>query len=606
MKDHKWRLRSTFQKLTAAFVLVGVLPLILVCAVFLHQYEQNFQASIRSNIEEANDYAQNKVADLIHSLDRLTEMLYDYSADQYSALYDILEDEHLSEHDRAMYVCALLDSMLQRSDVLSAAYFVTPEGTVYHRFYSQQKSLIPDSFPRTALTALDQRELRRMQMLPAAREGDWCHNSTDTVVAIARNYMDTRSPKAVSTTVLGTLYLDLEARFLDELLGSVRLGPAGNAAIVEGASRRILYQLNAQNAIPLPETISPRGGSDEGELYTVFYQPLGESGYQLLLSFDRQELYSSYLSARTWLILMLCLSALLILMLSLGFSGRISKPARQLQKAMEEVRRGNLSTRVDIRSGDEMEYLGEGFNRMTEHLGETIQEVYVAQICQRDAELNALKMQIQPHTLYNTLDIIRMSALECGDEKTARLIESLSHQLRYTMGDHRERVPLRRELDSLQEYAVLVEARYEGRIRLVFEIPDHTLDLLVPKLLLQPFVENAIKHGLRGRPEGGTILIEAERLEDTLRIMVFNDGAPIPPERLAHIRNFLACACVGEQDAEGIVSVGMKTTYDRIKLNCGKQYGFTIDSDESIGVIVTITLSVWSEEGEHVEGAVGG
>lgn len=323
---------------------------------------------------------------------------------------------------------------------------------------------------------------------------------------------------------------------------------------------------------------------------------------QMLMSFDRLELYDSYRSSQIFLLAMLCAAAGLVLALSLGVSVGISKPARDLKQAMGAVQKGDLNVRVDIHSGDELEYLGEGFNRMVEQLDDVIQEVYVAEICQRDAELNALKMQIQPHYLYNTLDVIRMSALDGGDSKTARLIESLSHQLRYVIGDHRDRVSLRQELDNVQEYGVLIAARYEGQIGVSIEAADSDLDLLVPKLLLQPFVENAVKHGLRDRPEGGTVLIEVVRLEDALQILVLNDGAPIEPERLEHIQNFLDRAAVGEQDGDGIVSVGMKNTYDRIKLNCGPAYGFTMDSGGSMGTIVTIRLPIWRDEGNAVEG----
>ena len=149
---------------------------------------------------------------------------------------------------------------------------------------------------------------------------------------------------------------------------------------------------------------------------------------------------------------------------------------------------------------------------------------------------------------------------------------------------------------------MLITARYEGRIGISIEAADSDLDLLVPKLLLQPFVENAVKHGLRDRSEGGTVLVEIQRLDDALQILVLNDGTPIAPERLTHIRRFLERAGVGEQDGAGIVSVGMKNTYDRIKLNCGSGYGFTMDSGGSMGTIVTIRLPIWKDEGNAVEG----
>lgn len=603
---NKFKPQSTFQKLGMAFLLLGVLPMILVCLLFMRQYEANAQTTMESNMQEANYYAQTKVGDLVEVLDRATEVLYDYSNGSYAAFWEVLESAELNENEKQMYVGVMLDELLKVSPAVSAAHFVTPDGEIYSRFYSQQKSLRAAPTEHHQLPEVDSSRQRQLFILGAASESEWTNGSSDTVLTLARNYMDTRSLHAVTTVSLGVLYVDIRTEALDELLSSLQLGRNGNIAIVDGSTAEVYYQLHNDMEVPLLQTLEREGGSFIDNRYSVFYQPIGDSAYHLLVAFDRQELYAIQTATRTYLFLTLAIAAVLILALGLLFSGRISTPARKLKRAMEEVRGGDLNTRVDIRSGDEMEYLGEGFNQMVENLSETIQEVYVAQICQRDAELNALKMQIQPHYLYNTLDVIRMSALEQGDTKTARLIESLSRQLRYVIGNHQERVTLRQELDSLQEYAVLMDARYEGRIQLKLEVADSELGLYVPKLLLQPFVENAIKHGLRDKPEGGTVLIEAVRLPDTLQIMIFNDGIPIEAERLEHIRHFLATAEIGQQDESGVVSVGMKNTYDRIKLNCGKEYGFTLDSQEAMGAMVTIRLPIWREEKEHVEGTAGG
>lgn len=602
----KWKPQSTFQKLCLAFLLLGVLPMILVCLLFMRRYEGNAQATTKGNMEEANYFAQSKVETLIESIDRATEVLYDFSVGPYAALWEVLEDSELNDNEKQMYVGLMLDELLQANPAVSAAYFVTPDGSTYSRFYSQQKSLRTSLTVHHSLPEVDSSRQRQLFVLGMEEEGQWCNGSEDTVLTLARNYMDIRSLNAITTVSLGTLYVDVRTDALDELLSSLRLGEFGNVAIVEGRSAEVLYQLYPDVELPYLQELERGGGSYEDEHYSTFYQPIGDSAYHLMVTFDRQELNSIHSATRTYLFLTLAIAVVLILALSLLFSGRISTPARELKRAMEEVRCGNLNARVNIQSGDEMEYLGDGFNQMVENLSETIQEVYVAQICQRDAELNALKMQIRPHYLYNTLDVIRMGALEQEDIKTARLIESLSRQLRYITGDHQERVALRQELDSLQEYAVLIEARYEGRIKLKLEVADSDLSLYVPKLLLQPFVENAIKHGLRDKPEGGTILIEAVRLPDTLQIMVFNDGIPVDAERLEHIRTFLAHSEIGAQDAAGIVSVGMKNTYDRIKLNCGREYGFTLDSDENMGAVVTIRLPIWKGGRDHVEGTVGG
>lgn len=590
--------QSTFQKLAAAFLGLGVVPLILMFLLFLQNFESSFTRSLESTMEEANYYAQSKVDDLFTGIDRAMDCLYDSSA-AYGTLRDLLENGEYSRNERQLYVGLMLDGFLSNPAV-SGAHFISAEGERYSRFYSQQKTVRASLDSRHVLTPRPD-ALRALTILPAASEAEWCSGSGDRVISLSRNYMDTRSMAAITDTVLGTLYADVYTDSLDALFDNLRLGAGGNVAILDETDE-VLYRLREDTEIP---ALSPETGLFSDEHYTVFSQFIGRSGCRLLVSFDRRDLFSAYTSSRAFLVLMLGVSLALVLGLSLGLSGHISDPARRLKRAMQEVEQGDLSARVDIRSGDEMEYLGEGFNRMVEKLDETIQEVYVAQICRRDAELNALKMQIQPHYLYNTLDVIRMSALEQGDGKTARLIESLSRQLRYVMGDHRERVTLRQELDSLREYAVIVTARYEGRIAVNIEAEDRDLDLLVPKLLLQPFVENAIKHGLRERPEGGSVLIEGTRLENLLQIVVVNDGAPIDAARLEHIRRFLSGAAIGEQDGDGVVSVGMKNTYDRIKLDCGPEYGFTMDSDGDMGVIVTIRLPIWREEEHRVEGTAG-
>lgn len=596
------RYQSTFRKLALAFLALGVAPLIVVCLLFLHQFGIQATRSIESTMEEANYYAQSKVNDLLTGIDQSMDYLYDYSAGDYGALYKLLEDNSVSRNERQMYVGRMLDRFIQSNQAVSAAWFISARGETFCRFYGQQKTQRAGADTRHTFCSGEQGDPRRLSILPAAGEEEWCNGSGDVVLSLVRNYMDTRSMRTITTTVLGTLYVDVRTDALDELLEPLRLGEGGNAGILDRRSGQWIYQLREDAPIPLEEPLAPAGGGFSTQRYTVFYQPIGRSDYQLVTCFDRRELSDSYRSGQTVLIVMLGVTAGLVMALSLGVSGRISKPARELKRAMAEVQKGDLNVRVDIRSGDEMEELGEGFNRMVEQLGDTIEEVYMAEICQRDAELNALKMQIQPHYLYNTLDVIRMSALEQDDGKTARLIESLSHQLRYVMGDHRDRVPLRQELDNLQEYAVLLTARYEGRITVSIEAADSDLELLVPKLLLQPFVENAVKHGLRDQPEGGTVLVEIVRLEDALQVVVFNDGAPIAPDRLEHIRGFLERSAIGEQDAAGIVSVGMKNTYDRIRLHCGPGYGFTIDSAENMGAIVTIRLPIGREDKDGLEG----
>ena len=191
-----------------------------------------------------------------------------------------------------------------------------------------------------------------------------------------------------------------------------------------------------------------------------------------------------------------------------------------LKKGMKRIQDGDLTTRVAVRSHDEIGILAEGLNQMAAQLSEYIERVYGAEIKQRDAELNALKSQIKPHYLYNTLDVIRMTAINNDDRQTARMVESLASQLRYLIGNSNDTVTVGDELKSIEDYFEIIKVRYEGRIELKINAPEQLLELRVLKLILQPAVENAIKHGFKMKMNQGmiwvTVLLKAKDLVFTI------------------------------------------------------------------------------------------
>ena len=136
-------------------------------------------------------------------------------------------------------------------------------------------------------------------------------------------------------------------------------------------------------------------------------------------------------------------------------------------------------------------------------------------------------------------------------KKTAELLECLAHQLRYVMGEHTDCIVLRDELQALREYFVIMKVRYEGRIRLSIQVSDEDAQLYIPKLLLQPVVENAIRHGLREKNGEGTVAIRVERKEDYLEIVVMDDGVGMEEEQVRIMQETLDNPEIGKTDANG-------------------------------------------------------
>ena len=197
-----------------------------------------------------------------------------------------------------------------------------------------------------------------------------------------------------------------------------------------------------------------------------------------------------------------------------------------------------------------------------------------------------------------------MTALENDDPETAELLESLSAQMRYVISDDHQEVPLERELTNIMDYFTIIRVRYKGRISVIVNIADEDRKIYVPKLLLQPLVENAIKHGLKEKEGNGHVILELNRSGDTVEITVMDDGLGVPKDQVNYIQTFLEESESGDRDPQGHVGIGMKNISDRIKLDYGDAYGLDFESYIGMGTIVKVRLPYMEEE-KHVESNTG-
>ena len=267
------------------------------------------------------------------------------------------------------------------------------------------------------------------------------------------------------------------------------------------------------------------------------------------------------------------------------------------QLPMDKIKAGKLETRVDIRSNDELGVLAEGLNNMTEQLQKHIEKVYISEIRQKEAQIKALTAQIQPHYLYNTLDAIRMSAITNDDHDTALMLESLSAQMRYLIGDARSLVTLKEELDSIRNYFIIIQIRYENAVQLEINGKNETLKCRIPRLTLQPIIENSVKYGISPRGEG-SIAVYTEKKQEYLEITVLDDGVGMDGETLAYVNGVLKGTVIQERTEERRFSIGLKNIEDRIKLQFGDCYGIRLDSTPGLGTLVHVKLPVYYGEGE--------
>lgn len=300
----------------------------------------------------------------------------------------------------------------------------------------------------------------------------------------------------------------------------------------------------------------------------------------------RANLFDQLFSARTTVFIAMFICAIAMIIMGVWFSRRLAAPIRNLIKQMAIVESGNLDTQMVVNSNDEMGRLSHGFNRMVERLQAYIDEAYVAQIKQKQTELNALKSQIRPHYLYNTLEVIRMNAVDKDNDEVADMILSLSNQLKYVIDYGEDRVSIRQELEHLRDYFYIISVRYENKFELVVDLsPEVDLNWYILKLSLQPIVENAIQHGLRSQGRG-TVGLTIEKKDEMLLVTIYDDGIGMSKEKVQQLAETL------EEPSSPSKNVGLKNVHERIRTVYGAEYGLSISSREHIGTSILLLLPI--------------
>lgn len=309
------------------------------------------------------------------------------------------------------------------------------------------------------------------------------------------------------------------------------------------------------------------------------------------------------------LFLLATLGGLLIsCILFLWVLNRITKRIKRLVRKMQTVKNGSLSVMQETGASDEIGALTRSFNDMIEHLQRSIYENYVVNlelkditIRKQEAELYALQNQINPHFLFNTLESIRMGLHNKGDSETSVIVLSLSKLFRNTLYTQGEFVRLGEELEMIGSYMSIQQYRFGERIRYEVELPEALEDATIPKLTVQPIVENAVKHGIESASGNGTIAIVVRQIgPDAMEIEVQDNGAGITPERLAQLEKELAA-----RDMKKASGIGLKNVQDRLLLHYGAPYGLTVTGGGA-GVSVKLTMPIRLEETRQETRRAGG
>ncbi len=399
---------------------------------------------------------------------------------------------------------------------------------------------------------------------------------------------------------IGYIIYDINYSFFNELINSLNFIETNDIMIVD--NDEILYSKNSNNvhrkidaqvfekiySKPYDSTFLTVGA----ETFFYTYYPINDTNWKVV-SVHSLASYNSKANSVIRLMLVTAIFSILLTSLVLAIiSSAITRPLKKLELKMYQVQNGNFNIHFMSKFNDEIGKLGNSFNFMVSKLNSLIQNVYEAQIAEKNATIYALQSQINPHFIYNTLQSISDFA-ECGEkEEVSAICQSLSSIFRYSIEGEDRYVHLFEEIEHVKNYIYIQSIRLNNRFKFDIDIPAGLLDIKIPRLILQPIIENSISHGIYSKFDDAAIHIHAYSTVKDHCICIRDNGTGIEPAKLDAIIEIFARDAQDESSENKFNTqfLGLNNINRRLILNYGKEYRLTINSIVNIGTEVIIRI----------------
>ncbi|CAM3086505.1 sensor histidine kinase [Paenibacillus lupini] len=565
--------------ITAPFLISGIMT--------YYQYSKNVEEDSISYTNQIINQVSINVDRYINDVDRLTMAPY-YD----NAVLDILK-KHGTPSTSGSYVSSdqmakmnlMISSLaVDRSEIQGILLFAY-DGTLF----SNLQNTVSKSWDAAQNDWMKEAEEAdgELIVLPP-HTGTYYLDEQRQVVSIVRVIRETFTNKH-----LGIIKVDLTDQGFAKILAGTSTGSTSLVYLTDRQDR-VLYPFSSTSAATeltssTPDFIKATKRSD----YT---------GIQVTGLVRKNEIKEGARSLAQYTLWITVISILIAYIAAGIASGRMVRPIRELQMKMRRVQRGDFAARAKITTSDEMGQMTEGFNVMVSELERLVKEVYESKIRQRDAELDALQSQINPHFIYNTLEAINSLAMDKHQEEISDIAVNLGKLLRYTVERKERFVYLRDELSFVEAYSQIQGSRLGEQIEVEIHVELGHDYLMVPKLILQPFIENAIEHAMG--TDKLTVRLHTKIEDDHLIIFVEDNGMGISPEKMQQVEQHIYATPVEHVDRRGFgekkKGFALRNVHWRLFLLYGEGCGLFIDKNNREGTVFYLRLPLLYEEEEQV------
>lgn len=410
------------------------------------------------------------------------------------------------------------------------------------------------------------------------------------VISMSRAVEITNGPY----TDQGVLLIDIRYNSLERLFDGVNLGNGGYAYLIS-SDGEIIYHPKAQlidSGIVKENNRESAGLKDgnyeevfDGEKRIVSVKTVGYTGWKIVGVTPLDGMSLNNIKTKLLMVFIIAFVLFILSIINSYISTRITDPIKELEKAVNEIEQGNLEVEVRSAGSYEIQHLGTSIQSMARRIRKLMNDIVAEHESKRRSEFDTLQSQINPHFLYNTLDIIVWMIENEKQSEAVKVVTALARFFRISLSKGKSIIPVKDELEHVRNYLMIQHMRYKNKFTYDIEADEDVLELASLKLMLQPLVENAIYHGMEFMDGDGEILVRAWRREDDLYMSVSDNGLGMTQEQVERL--FQAADHTSSGRGSGI---GVKNVNERIKLYFGTGYGLEILSEPDEGTTVTAHL----------------
>lgn len=397
-----------------------------------------------------------------------------------------------------------------------------------------------------------------------------------------------------TSTDQGVLLIDIAYGSLQQLLDNAAMGNQGYLYLAN-SSGELIYHPKIQlidAGLEEENTSAVQNYRDgnyqeiyQGKQRDVVVKSVGYTGWKLVGVTPRQGFSLNNLKTRLFMVFVIAFFLFLLALINSYISSRITAPIEELEKSVNALEEGALDTQVYLGGSYEIQHLGRSIGDMAKRIQTLMEDIVAEHESKRKSEFDTLQSQINPHFLYNTLDIIVWMIENEKKQDAVKVVTALARFFRISLSRGKSIIPVKDELEHVRNYLMIQQMRFKNKFTYQIQADEQVLSLASLKLMLQPLVENAIYHGMEFMDGDGEIVVKVCRQQESLLFMIQDNGLGMTKEQVQGLLTEK-----NHSSSRRGSGIGVKNVNERIRLYFGEEYGLSIQSEPDEGTVVKICL----------------